>query len=241
MPSIAPDQLTAVIARYREDVSWLRCSGLPAIVYDKSGEHDGQGVRDQLAGFPASVIPLPNVGRESHTYLQHILAVYPDFPQTTLFLQADPFPHLPQGMGPRELAAEALRLAERKVPFKGLAYYSIKCDHLGRPHHLADPRTRGQWTGWGRDIPVGRIHAALFGGPAPLQYHAKGAAGLFLVSRERLLSRPRELYARALELVLADPDDAANTGHAMERLWSIIFNGYAALHQGSYPQESPAG
>lgn len=231
-------RLTAVVARYREELSWLQESGLPAIVYDKSGEADCASARQQTAGAAVDIRPLPNMGRESHTYLQHIVAAYPNFPDATLFIQGNPFPHLPQNMGPAALAAEAQRLADKGAPFKGLAFYSLKCDHLGRPHSMSDPAKAGKWPGWGKDIPVGRVYAELFAGPVPLRYHAKGAASLFLVSRKRLLSRPLALYRRALELILDDPHDAENTGHAFERLWSVIFNGYAPLHEGKYPQDS---
>jgi hypothetical protein len=46
-----------------------------------------------------------------------------------------------------------------------------------------------------------------------------------LVRRDRILARPAAFYRRALDLVLADPDDADNTGHAFERLWQAIFSG----------------
>lgn len=216
------ETLQLVIARYKESVAWLPEADLPAIVYDKSGD------------APSGHIPLPNVGRESHTYLQHILGSYPDFPGHTAFLQADPFMHLPQGMDAAELGQELRRLAARGVPFKGLAYYSLKCDRLGRPHDLKEPHSKGKWPGWGRDIPVGEVYAELFAGAVPERYHARGAAGCFIVSRERLLSRPMALYQRALDIVLADPRDERNTGHAFERLWSLIFNGHAVLHEGRY-------
>lgn len=209
-----------VIARYREDLSWLQAVGLPATVYDKSGQ-------------PAAH-PLPNVGRESHTYLHHILGRWPEFPDYTVFLQGHPFPHLALGTTPGALGQTILELATRGVPFKGLADYAIRCDGLGRPHHLHDPAQRGKWAGWGRDIPVAQVYAALFAGEVPQSFHCRAPAGLLLVSRQRLLLRPRELYARAMALVLADPEDAANTGHALERLWYLVFNGYAALNKANY-------
>ena len=212
--------IQGVVARFREDVSWVSELGFPSVIYDKSGTHS---IPDAVA--------LPNVGREAHTYLQHITRHYPDFPDHTLFLQGNPFPHLEPGMGPRELGALAIKLAARGMHFKGLAYYTLKCDHLGCPHQMKDPQNKGKWAGWNKDIPVGRIYQELFQGPVPLQYHAKGCAGLFLVSRTRILTRPLSTYQRALELVLADPQDAENTGHAFERLWSLIFNGYTRLNR----------
>lgn len=219
-PMQSEPTIQCVVARYREDVSWTADLGLPVVVYDKSGA-------DPLSG----TVPLPNVGRESHTYLQHIVRRYPEFPDYTLFLQGDPFPHLESGMDASGLGALARKLAARGMPFKGMAYYTLKCDHLGRPHQMKDPRNKGKWAGWNKDIPVGRVYQELFQGPVPLQYHAKGCAGLFLVSRTRILTRPLATYQRALDLVLADPQDANNTGHAFERLWSVIFNGYAKLNR----------
>ncbi len=213
-------QIQCVVARYKEDVSWVADLGFPAVIYDKSG----------LNEIPGS-IALPNVGRESHTYLQHLTHHYPDFSDYTLFLQGNPFPHLEPGTSARGLGELARQLAVRGMPFKGLAYYTIKCDHLGRPHQMKDPRNKGKWAGWNKDIPVGQVYQELFQGPVPLQYHAKGCAGLFFVSAARILTRPLATYQRALELVLADPQDANNTGHAFERLWSLIFNGYTKLNR----------
>lgn len=232
-----------VIARYKEDVSWLGEVGFPAIVYDKSGKIAEPAEQDAplssgnvLSGVPPfTTIPLPNIGRESHTYLHHILTRYPEFPDYTVFLQGSPFFHMDEGTTPAVLRVNLEALMQRNVHFKGLAYYNIRCDRLGRPHHLREPQHQGKWAGWGRDIPVGEIYPRLFAGPVPEVFNTRAPAGLFLVSRQRLLSRPLGLYRAAMNSVLADPDDAFNTGHAMERLWYLVFNGYGALNRDDYP------
>jgi hypothetical protein len=89
----------------------------------------------------------------------------------------------------------------------------------------------GHRPGFGRDIPVAEVYAALFAGPVPQQFLVTAPAGMFFVSRARILARPLALYRRALALVAADPDDAANTGHAFERLWQVLFNGDTALNR----------
>lgn len=213
-------RIEVVVARYREDIAWLSALPWPATVYDKSG-----------APGP---LALPNVGRESHTYLHHILMRYPEFPDYTVFLQADPFPHLAPGTTPEGLAGMIHALVARGVAFKGLADYTLRCDALGRPHHLRDAAGRGKWAGWGRDIPLGELHAALLAGPVPESFHTRAPAGLMLVRAERILVRPRGLYARAMTAVLEDPCDELNTGHALERLWYRIFNGHAALTKAAY-------
>lgn len=73
---------TLVVARYKEDISWLSgVSGFSrVVVYDKSG----MGLGD---------ISLPNVGRESHTYLTHIVENYSDLGDWVTFVQGNPFDH----------------------------------------------------------------------------------------------------------------------------------------------------
>ncbi len=210
------DDVQMVVARYREDISWIPRTGIHAIIYDKSGSEGAYA--------------LPNIGRESHTYLHHILQNYPVFPKYCLFLQADPFPHLPEGTTPESLVSTVLSLIAKNVPFKGLAYYSIKCDHWGRPHTLWEPENDGKWAGFGQDIPVGQVYSQLFFGPVPLQYHSRAPAGIFLVHKDRILVRPMAFYENAMSIIQDDPDDLMNTGHAFERLWYLIFNGHAALH-----------
>ncbi|GFK94492.1 hypothetical protein NNJEOMEG_02338 [Fundidesulfovibrio magnetotacticus] len=229
--ALEPPSVELVIARYREDVSWLADMGLPATVYDKSGDPTPPET------FGAVWTPLPNVGRESHTYLTHILARYPDFPDFTAFLQGDPFKHL---SADGEADAAALKAAiERNVrlgsAFTGFAWFKLKCDRLGRPHAMDTPEARDRWKGRSRDIPVGAVYAELFAGDVPETFLATAPAGLLFVSKERILSRSKRFYKRCLQLILDDPDDARNTGHAFERLWQVIFNAKTPSRQGIDP------
>jgi len=207
-------------------VSWLAGLGLPGVLYNKGPEL----APDQL---PSGVrlVPLPNLGREAHSFLTHIIANYDALPACTAFVQGDPFAHLspPQEARPSPLALRQrlLDLAASGKPFAGLAWFRLRCDGLGRPHDLADPAKEGRWKGWGKDIPVARVFEALFDAPAPQEFLARAPTGNMLVRRERILARPLGFYQRALELVLADPDDAENTGHALERLWQAVFAGSA--------------
>ena len=246
-PALAPRGLELVIARYREDLSWLRGLGLPATVYNK-GPALAPDLLQSLARQPDAlqpgtlqpgtlqtgvrVIPLPNIGREAHTFFTHIINEYADLPEWTAFLQGDPFAHLAPPQEPRvspaALRQKLLDLAAAGRPFAGLAWFRLRCDGLGRPNDLADPAKEGRWKGWGKDIPVAQVFEALFDAPAPQQFIARAPTGNMLVRRERILARPLEFYRRALELVLADADDARNTGHAFERLWQTVFAGGAA-------------
>jgi hypothetical protein len=67
-----------VIAKYKEDVSWIQNIKHPVIVYDKCETPD------------VSFIPRPNIGREAETLLHVIITHYHEFPDAIIFLQGDP-------------------------------------------------------------------------------------------------------------------------------------------------------
>lgn len=185
----------------------------PVTVYDKS---------DHPLDMAVS---LPNIGRESHTYLTHIVNNYPDFTDFTVFLQGSPFFHLEENSGPAELKELINIAATKKVPFKGLAWFRVKCDRFGRPHQMNAPDKKGKWLGWGKDIPVGETFEKLFKKEAPQNFIASAMTGNFIVRKDRILCRPLTFYQEALKIISNDPQDEFNTGHAFERLWQIIFNG----------------
>lgn len=67
-----------VVARYNENVEWLKESCKDTIIYNKG---------DTLQ-YLTNIISLPNVGREAHTYLYHIVQNYHNLAEVTLFTQA---------------------------------------------------------------------------------------------------------------------------------------------------------
>lgn len=218
-------RVEVVVARYNEDVAWLEELGHSYLVYDK-GENPA-----------VSHTSLPNKGRESHTYLTHIVRNYDRLASSTVFIQANPFDHLDDRKKGdvaqlRSLIDEGIA---REVPFKGFAWFKLKCDHLGRPHDLAKPENKGRWAGWGKDIPLGEVFEKLFDARFPGELLVRAPAGLFMASSERIRTRPLEFYAYALQLLEEDPLDEHNTGHAFERLWQHIFNGNTRWNKESYP------
>jgi len=70
-----------VVSRYDEPIGWLDEYRTVAelSVYQK-------GNRSDVAG----AVPLPNVGRESHTFLHHIVSNYDNLANWTVFTQANP-------------------------------------------------------------------------------------------------------------------------------------------------------
>ena len=77
-----------VVAKYNEDISWInKIKNHKITVYDKSEN-------------PLKyTIKLPNVGREGHTFLYHIVENYDNLDDITVFLQGNPFEHIQVIMG----------------------------------------------------------------------------------------------------------------------------------------------
>lgn len=71
-----------VVAHYDEDLNWLKAKYNPKeyIIFTKKNNLD-----------------LPNVGRESHTYVNYIVRNYHNLHDVTVFLQGNPFDHFPEG------------------------------------------------------------------------------------------------------------------------------------------------
>ena len=77
--------MNVVVSRYQENIDWA--DGIEnGIIYNK-------GPTTPVSRHP--VITLPNVGREGHTYLYHIIQNYDQLPDHTCFLQGHPFDHTP--------------------------------------------------------------------------------------------------------------------------------------------------
>lgn len=181
-----------VVSRYREPLDWL--SALPAswrvFVYDKSGDD-----------APPFATPLPNVGREAHTFCHHnATAVEPA--GYTIYLQGNPFDHCPNLVE----QAEFLMTRGDRVGWLGPHYdtaWNVE------PHTVA---SLGTAEVWGRLFP---------GRPAPSRF-AFPAGAQMVVWRDNILARGRAWWQAALGVATTDDWRVA---HCFERLWPTIYGG----------------
>ena len=70
-----------VVARYNEDISYLIPFANVCIIYNKGD--------DNIPVEFTNIIYLPNIGRESHTYLYHIINNYNNIAHNTIFIQGN--------------------------------------------------------------------------------------------------------------------------------------------------------
>ena len=78
-----------VVARYNENLDWI--INIDHNIYDIYVYNKGNKI-DNLQN--CKIIDLANTGRESHTYLTHIINYYDNLPENIVFTQGYPFDHV---------------------------------------------------------------------------------------------------------------------------------------------------
>ncbi len=195
-----PPPLELVVARHTEDLAWLKRvpRAFAVTVYDKSDA--------ALAG----AIPLPNNGREAHTYLHHLAERHDTLADLTVFVQGHPFDHAP------DLHKILRSLADGS--------WSVTDFHwLGFLADTDDSRGRRLFVPWSKnpdrtELPLEEFHQQIFGAPGPDAYRFFVGAQLIL-PRAAAHRRDRAFYERARHLAGASP----LAPHCFERCWDRIF------------------
>jgi len=203
-----------IVARYNEDVNWLK-GATNVIVYNKGNELSDMD----------NVISLPNVGREAHTYLYHIVENYEMLADVTLFTQAKISDH---GY-PENIDALKERLITPALQ-KGISdnFFTIYAGE--RPG--ADPDFNlkiRQWLIGSFNVSPSSVDKIVYSDwfkqfvnpvyPNPLQFYG---GAIFAVSKQRILTRTKEYYQILLSQL--ETENAPIEAHFLERSWLYVFN-----------------
>lgn len=200
--SINQPALELVVARYNEPLNWL--GNIPktirATVYDKS----------EQAFTSAGAIVLPNVGREAHTYLHHLVSRYDSLSEYTIFCQGKPFDH-------------AYDFHHRLRTLASTPLLPIDFQWIGHIIDTDDKNGQRLFTTWsknedGRGLALASFHQLLFGTDGPAFYPFV-LGGQFGIHRTIVQLQPRSFYEHALALSVSFPDAA----HCFERTWDRVF------------------
>ncbi len=195
----APSSVEVVVARCGEDVRWT--NNLPAAarvtLYDKS-LHPVEGVQR-----------LPNIGREAHTYLHHIVTRYDSLAPWTVFCQGHPFDHAP------DLSRRVREWCDKGAPH-GFVWLGFILD-------TDDGEGSLLFQNWSKNparepLHLARFYREIFGQEAPLLYPFF-PGGQFAVDAATICTRTVEFYRAALEMAVSFPYGA----HCFERLWGTVF------------------
>lgn len=211
----------AVIARYKEDISWLEdLRGLLDItVYDKGDKlapnHIPNIPHFNCSQFEGAYHAKTPTGRESHTYLYHILKCYPNFADITLFCQGKIDDHAHQ----LQATLKHLILTRQQPRFLHFGNVELNDKRGACRHH---------------GLPIERIFCRLFDTPMP-QHLIFHLSACFLVSRESILFRPKSFYEQMMQIIYEEP----LSGYVFERLWEFVFNAPHLPSHAKYPPHHP--
>jgi len=192
--------LELVVARHHEDLGWLRRvpREFTVTVYNKG------------AAMPHST-PLPNVGREAHTYLHHLIERHDTLAELTVFVQGHPFDHAP------DLHKVLRDLADGSFKVPDFHWLGFLAD-------TDDCRGRRLFVPWSKNpdraqLPLDEFHQQIFGRPGPAFYRFFVGAQ-FIVARDTIFRRSLLFYERARNLAAMAP----LAPHCFERCWDRVFS-----------------
>lgn len=211
-----------VVARYNENLEWLKTEPFnkyDAIVYNK-GTNEDFAKPDNVK----HTVPLKNVGRESHSYLHHIVKNYDNLSDITIFLpgsnqmqhKMDASLKIIQNM---EKSGKATFVSQDTHENIKDALYDFKLDSYQSTHgenKAANPESNLKES---PIRPYGKWFESTFGNilVSPVGYY-----GVFSVAKQDILQHPLEYY-KSLESQLSTSSNP-EVGHYFERSWAAVFH-----------------
>lgn len=219
--------LDIVVAWYNEDLSWLATTSMPPHTLHVYAKH--------AASHPDySVVPLPNVGRETHTYMHHIVANYDSLADVTLFTQAGIDSPAYGGLKRKKLDYVLRELpACRRRGMVCMAHHTPGLKIPFKPgfriSSWSGTSRENRAVGGGADAlspasvrPLGAWYRAFVDkDTSKIKRLGMSYNSIFAASAEAIRAHPRSLYERIRDelAVSANPE----AGHYLERIFLSLF------------------
>ena len=201
-----------IVSRFNEDINWLNSETENCIICNK-GERIGL----------KNEIMLPNVGRESETYLNYIIKEYQNLPELLIFTQGSISQHQAGGVNyllKIAKEAEGLGMSKptvvhpqggREERYWGGDFNFVSKDYeLGKLPYLNNKKIKfSQWFEEKFDIKY----------PNPI-YISKN--GIFAVKKSVIIKNRLSMYQDLIKSVNYSINPIE--GHFFERSWHYLFN-----------------
>ena len=186
-----------IVARYNEDLSWLtNVTNANIVVYDKG---------EKSLNYDS--IKLPNIGKEAHTYLHHIIQNYNTLNDINIFLQGEPAPH-------GGINADIINnISEINN------YSDLNCV-------MTVSRDGEDWLDsdiyWKGGI-VSFCEYHNFTIPTNITHLEFTPGAQFAVTKECIHKIPFKIYRNLYDTLIAENDSLSPKAHILERLWKTLF------------------
>lgn len=187
-----------IVARYKEDVSWTK-KFKNVVIFNKG---DPLNDKDYEEYF------LKNVGREGHTFFKYIYDNYDNLDDYTVFLQGNPYDHCDQLDEKIHLFTNNMS-SDFEFLIGGNYPKLLTCNLNGCPHHDG--------------LPLRETYKKIFTDDKPEpQEIIFGAGAQFIVSKNKILSKPRDHYLKVVQLL--ENDISPIECWVIERFTKLIFD-----------------
>ena len=217
------------VARYEENTSWLEPAaslGVDVVIYDKSD----RSITDpkESRAISHSHIMLPNIGREAHTYLHHIVNNYHSLYDIEIFTQGNVSDHV--------LDFWSKVMESEQHPYLDFPH-TEKITCLNEASYERANNENPRHDSWDR----GSGAYVFFADPNHLKLYTMANGQLpdidtcyrkfrchavFSVTREAIQRIPLSTYQKMLEIFTEqDARTASNWAYEFEYSWKLIFAG----------------
>ena len=214
-------KIQMVISRYKESLDWIDDFQVATLIYNKGEIFNVNNSKN------ITIINLPNIGREGHTYLHHIIANYDNLADITVFFPGS-LNKTPNKYGNTYKYNKACNVMKYSLQGKSVImgvnipnlpkrFYNFTINEwvctdpsnvIGSNSALEPSSIR----------PFGRWYTHFFGN-TPCNYFVTG--GVFSMHKDNILQKPLIYYIKLiLELQTHNPE----AGHYLERSWEAVFS-----------------
>lgn len=186
-----------IISRYQEDITWTNSlpSFINTICYNKFFDSENK---------------LPNVGREGHTYLYHIINKYDNLSEINAFCQGNPIDHKP------DILNVLSNIDTIRDNIQASGFYPLGLTVTEGPY--ANIHTRHRC-----GLPMFYVLNMFFDlGMSISDKYDTVYGGQFIVHKNNILARPKQFYVFLYKILSYEVDPIE--GYILERLWPYIFN-----------------
>jgi len=213
-----------VVANYEENIDWV--TKIPRNIYNKLTIYNKGRAKNynSVINLGAVINALPNIGREGHTYLYHIIKNYDNLSNVTVFLPGSSVTFY-QKKAQLDIIIQSLQEKKDSI-IVGLTdpdYIKNQLENfMIDEYEITSNENKKQNPGSvlepAQVRPFGNWMKSRFPGE---EMKCMGYRGLAAASREDIQKRPREFYEQLIgELQSQNPE----AGHYIERAWPLILS-----------------